>query len=97
MTTELGKKLGIQESEMTYLKQFGASDDFPLLVLLEWKKRLGVASRPQLAEALLQCGFTSLAIKLDNTGKYAIINSFNVHVRLCEAVYVWFVLCVASW
>ena len=69
MTTRLGRTLGIQEAEMQSLKQYCTSDDFPLLILLEWKKRQAVASRPWLAKALLQCGFESLAQKLDTTGR----------------------------
>ena len=68
MVTKLAKMLGIQESEMIYLKKLCASEDFPLLILLEWKKRQGIASRPLLAKLLLRCGFTELAIKLDETG-----------------------------
>lgn len=67
--TELGKVLGIQEIEMQSLKQFSTPDDFPLLLLLEWKKRHTVASRPQLTRALLACGMRMLAVKLDSTGE----------------------------
>ena len=69
LTTMLGRNLGIQEAEMQSLKQYCTPDDFPLLILLEWKKRQAVASRPQLAKALLQCGFETLAQKLDTTGR----------------------------
>ena len=69
MTILLGKTLGFQEAEMQSLKQYCTSDDFPLLILLEWKKRQAVASRPQLARALLQCGCDSLAQKLDTSGR----------------------------
>lgn len=69
MITKLGEMLGIQEAEMQSLQQYCTPDDFPLLILLEWKKRQAVASRPQLARALLQCGFESLAQKLDTTGR----------------------------
>lgn len=69
VTTRLGITLGIQEAEMESLKQYCTSDDFPLLILLEWKKRQAVASRPQLARALLRSGFDSLAQKLDTTGR----------------------------
>ena len=69
MTITLGKMLGIQEAELQSLQQYCTPDDFPLLILLEWKKRHTVASRPQLARALLQCGFESLAQKLDTTGR----------------------------
>lgn len=67
--TELAKKLGIHETEMQSLKQFCTLDDFPLLLLLEWKKRHAVASRPQLANALLKCGMRTMALKLNTPGK----------------------------
>lgn len=67
--TILGGKLGIQEAEMQSLKHFCTSDDFPLLILLEWKKRQAVASRPQLAKALYECGLENLAQKLNSNGK----------------------------
>jgi hypothetical protein len=54
---------------MQSLRQYCTPDDFPLLILLEWKKRQAVASRPKLARALFQCGFDSLAQKLDTTGR----------------------------
>ena len=69
LVTTLGGKLGIQEAEMQSLKQYCTSDDFPLLMLLEWKKRQTVASRPQLAKALVECGLGNLSQKLDPTSK----------------------------
>ena len=48
-------------------------EDFPLLVLLEWKKRHTVASRPHLASALLQSGFTTLAVELDESSKRSML------------------------
>ena len=77
MTTMLGRILGIQEAEMQSLKQYCTPDDFPLLILLEWKKRQVVASRPQLARALLECGFESLAQKLDTTGRKTYIHTWE--------------------
>ena len=67
--TWLAKQLGIQKAEIQSLMKVCASDDLPLLVLLEWKKRHSVASRPHLARSLLDCGFTHEALKLDETSK----------------------------
>ena len=67
--TWLAKHLGIHAAEIESLKRYCTTEDFPLLVLLEWKKRQTVASRPHLASALLQSRFVKLAVKLDETGK----------------------------
>ena len=71
--SELATALGISAADLLTLKQFCTPEDFPLLILLEWKKRHSVASRPKLASALLACGLQSLAEKLDPNGRYNII------------------------
>lgn len=68
--SELATALGISAADLLTLKQFCTPEDFPLLILLEWKKRHSVASRPKLASALLACGLQSLAEKLDPNGRY---------------------------
>ena len=62
---DLATNLQIPEADIVTLKKFCTPEDFPLLILLEWKKRQSVAGRPQLACALLRCGLRSLAAKLD--------------------------------
>ena len=74
--TELAVKLGIPEADIHTLKRMAASDDFPLVILLEWKKRQTVASRPQLAGALVSCGLKAIAMKLDSNGKRNTIQNF---------------------
>ena len=75
--TMLAKHLGIQEAEMQSLRGVCTSEDFPLLVLLEWKKRQAVASRPKLARTLLYCGFRELALQLDETG---MVTNSNIRI-----------------
>ena len=67
--SELAVNLGIPEPDLCTLKQFCTAEDYPLLILLEWKKRRTVASRPQLIGALLECGLRTLAVKLDSASK----------------------------
>lgn len=67
--SELAVNLGIPEPDLCTLKQFCTAEDYPLLILLEWKKRGIIASRPQLISALLECGLRALAMKLDSASK----------------------------
>ena len=67
--SKLAVNLGIPHADLQTLKQFCTPEDYPLLILLEWKKRKGVASRPQLVSAMQGCGLRTLATKLGSSSK----------------------------